>query len=344
MTVLYVASDREGAGKTTLCATLAWRMARRGKKPAVFKPLVAAGPDPISDQDATIYTKLLPALGLPEDETSLGWPVKLPADGLTADVLDRIKAASDRFSDGADAVLVEGSCALSVEESARIAAALDADVLVVVRYQRDLSAAQLRQWRDLLNGRLVGFLINGRTRHLGTEAASGLLPAMESDGLVSLGIVPEDRRLLGVTLAQLAEHLDGRFVVNPSDDGTLVEHLMVGGRSTDPGHLYFGLRENKAVIVRGDRPDVQMPALTTPTACMVLTAGVDPIEYVKYEAEQEEVPIMVVPGETLDTMDALNTLIDRARFDHPLKLSRYSDMLDQHADMPALCARLGLES
>ena len=56
--------------------------------------------------------------------------------------------------------------------------------------------------------------------------------------------------------------------------------------------------ENKAVIVRGDRPDLQMAALNTSTACIVLTKGVEPIEYVRYEAEQEEVSLIVVETDT----------------------------------------------
>ena len=65
----------------------------------------------------------------------------------------------------------------------------------------------------------------------------------------------------------------------------------MGGWGLDAGELYFGLRESKAVIVRGDRPDMQMAALTTPTTCMLLTQGIEPIEYVRNEAELEEVPI-----------------------------------------------------
>ena len=186
-------------------------------------------------------------------------------------------------------------------------------------------------------------MINGLTRYLGTDARTRLLPSMESEGPVCFGIIPEDRRLLGVTVGQLAEHLNGRFIGGEQNTDAVVEYLMVGGMGMDPGELYFGSRENKAVIVRGDRPDVQMSSLTTPTACMVLTKDIEPIEYVKYEAEQEEVPIMVVETDTLTTMDALASLLGRARFDHPVKLSRFADLVQKHVDLKALYSELELE-
>ena len=38
MTVLYVVSDQQGAGKTALCATLTHLLREQGKEVAVFKP------------------------------------------------------------------------------------------------------------------------------------------------------------------------------------------------------------------------------------------------------------------------------------------------------------------
>ena len=337
MTVIYVASDSEGEGKTALCATLADTLRQRGVRSVVLKPFPAAGLEPGSDPDPGIYSVLLDQ---PADEFS----GRLPADGVGKGALDKVVAAVGQTAGDVDVVLVEGSAALGEEDSRSLVEAMDARVLVVARYRRDLSVSDLQPWRERLGDRLIGFLVNGLTRHLETEARTRLLPSMESAGLQCFGLVPEDRRLLGVTVEQLAEHLDGRFVVNETNGAGLVEHLMVGGMSMDPGELYFGLRAHKAVVVRGDRPDIQMPALATETSCLVLTGGVEPIEYVKYEAEQEEVPIMVVATDTLATMDALGALFDRARFDHPLKLSRYGELLERHADLPAIFGRLGLES
>ena len=337
MTVLYVVSDQEGAGKTALCVTLARMLVRREVKAAVFKPVASTGAGADSDRDAEIYLKLL-------NQRAEGWPLDLPEEGVTQGLLEESSAALARVADGADVVLAEGSSRLSPDDSNRVAETLDSKVLVIAQHHRDLAAPRLKHWQGLLGDRLLGFVINGVARYLGTDARTRLLPAMEAEGLASFGVIPEDRRLLGVSVRQIAEHLEGRFIVCEERADALVEHLMVGTFGMDPGDLYFGLRDNKAVIVRGDRPDVQMPALSTPTACMVLTKGIEPIEYVRYEAEQEEVSVLVVQTDTLSTMDALNSLMARARFDHPLKLDRFTELVEGHLDLEALFSAIGLQS
>ena len=336
MNPVYIISETEGEGKTAMCAGLARKIQDSGASVAVFRPLAGEGLSPDTDQDADTYHALLGQERGPS-------PLELSGAGLTDALLDDIKVAFTTVSDGMDIVLVEGSCALSTEESAKLAAALDARSLVVTLHRRGLAGSGLSHWKERFGDRLVGFVVNGMTRYLGTETRAELLPSMESEGLRCFGTVPEDRRLLGVSVGQLAQHLEGRFVVCEEQSDALVEYLMVGGMGMDPVELYFGTRENKAVIVRGDRPDLQMGALNTETSCMVLTKGIEPIEYVSYEAEQEEVSVMIVETDTLSTMDAANTLMDRARFDHPLKLSRYAELLDRHVDLPALFSAMGLK-
>ena len=228
MTVLYVVSDQEGAGKTALCATLAHKIGQHGVKAAVFKPVAAAGLDSDSDPDTQVYHKLL-------GQHAEGWPLNLSGSGLTPALLKETKDVINQVSEGADVVLAEGSCGLSAEEFEVLVDALDAKVLVVSRYRHDLSASQLKHWQEALGDRLVGFVINGLTRYQGTDARSNLLPSMESEGLACLGLVPEDRRLLGVSVSQLAKHLGGRFVACEERSGALVEHLIVGGLGMDPG-------------------------------------------------------------------------------------------------------------
>ena len=334
MAVLYVASLDEGAGKTALCVSLAGEAAARGAKAALFKPIAGRGLSPQTDPDPDIYARL-------HGQTVEGWPIDIDGDVLDDKVMDSIGAALATVSAEADAVIVEGSCGLSAEETARLVEALDATVLIVAAYDDALSAASLAPLRDRIGDRLGGVLINGCTRHMAHDADSNLVPSLEAEGLTSLGLIPEDRRLLGVTVRQIADHLNGRFIACEEQSHALVEHLMVGGMGMDSGEYYFSSRDDKAVIARGDRPDLHMSALATPTACIVLTKGIEPIEYVKYEAETEEVSMMVVETDTLETMEAVAPLIDRARFDHPLKVERYRALLERHGDMPALLRLVG---
>lgn len=335
MTVLYVTSDQPGAGKTALCVTLAHRLARQGKKAAVFKPIAGPGAGNGTDPDAASYQALL---GQPSQD----WPFVPSGPSLAPDLLKRIKGALTKTAQGKDLVLAEGTATLSPQESSQLASALEAQVLAVVRYQPDLDVARLSAWLSAFGDRLMGIVVNGVTRYQGTTARARLLPALQAAGIRCLGTIPEDRRLAAVRVHQLAEHLGGRFIVCQDGPDRLVEYLMVGVNSLDNTELFFGLRENKAVIVRGDRPDIQMGALATSTACMVLTRGVEPVEYIRYEAEQAEVPLVVVESDTQAIMASLDTLVEKARFDHPAKVERFSQLLDQHVDVGYLLTSLGL--
>ena len=58
MSVLCVASDQEGVGKTAFCATLAHILAQQGKTVSVFKPFKDKGAGRSPDPDRIIYEKL----------------------------------------------------------------------------------------------------------------------------------------------------------------------------------------------------------------------------------------------------------------------------------------------
>jgi len=328
MAVLYVASDRSGAGKTALSASLASILAEEDLSVAVIKPL--AGPD---DTDVSAYADLLGA-------SQVSLPLTVPADGISPATADSIQQSYAASQDGKDVLIVEGTSDLSQQDHAKLADALDATVVVVAGFTSDMDADSLSGWSEQMGDRLLGFLINGITRYQDRDVTMGLLPEMEAKGLKSLGALPEDRRLLGVTVSQVAEHLNGRYLAGEALTDGLVEHFMIGGMGLDSGLEYFGLHDNKATIVRGDRPDIQMASLQTPTACMVLTEGKDPTEYVLNEAELEDVPIVVTDSDTITTMKALNGVQNQAKFNHPAKLARFSELLRLHADLDIIRTRI----
>ena len=86
------------------------------------------------------------------------------------------------------------------------------------------------------------------------------------------------------------------------------------------------------MIVRGDRPYVQMSALQTDMNAFIMTRGLEPIEYVQYESAEEEVPIIIVDSDTLGTMDAIADLQAYAKFDHIDKLDHSSQLIRDHLE------------
>ena len=333
MTVLYVASDEPGAGKTAFATTLAYDLISHGKKVHVIKPLS----DTYNDHE--IYTKLL-------DEVAPTKSVTTGQGTLNADLLSQVSDICTKTAENSDVVIVEGPGEISPKENGQIANALNATVVLLTRHIFGKDPKTVASYAAEFDDRLAGIIVNGRTEYQDTEVSCSFIPELSEINIPTLGIIPEDRLLLSCTIGAIAQHLSGSFLTSDLNEeeysDRLVEDFMVGGLGLDWGVLYFGIRENKAVVVRGDRPDVQMSALDTPCSLMILTDGITPIEYVLHEATLHEVPLAVVETNTLETMDALNNLQDTASFDHIEKVSRFHDLLTAHADLTPVLDRLGL--
>ena len=342
MSVLYVASNQPRAGKTAVAVTLARKLSQDGRTVALFKPFSQASGGGQADPDAQALRQASGAQG----DASGEWPAAVsPSEAIQSSAIDHAADTSRQVGGAADVTVVEGLSGLhdtAGANSLALAEGLDARVVVVLGYSSGAVADEARTARNLFGDRLAGVIINGVTRYKVREVKDNLAPALEADGISVLATIPEDRRLLGMSVEQLADHLGGRFLSWEEKKDNFVEHFLIGGLVLDWGVLYFERHENKAVIVRGDKPDIQMAALTTPTSCIVLTAGQPPIQYVQYEAGQEEVPLIQVDTDTLETAEALESLQDKALFDHPVKQGQFMELMSRHGNWDAVYQSLGV--
>ena len=148
--------------------------------------------------------------------------------------------------------------------------------------------------------------------------------------------------MLAPTVRAVGEHL-GAECINAGDLdepdaalNALIEHFMLGGLFLDAGVYVFSRREQKAVIVRGDRPDLQMAALETSTVCLLLTEGRLPVQYIVHHAALNQTPMLLVNRPTLETMDALDAIGDRATVHSARKARRFGELLSAHCDLAPL--------
>lgn len=325
MSLLIIASDRPGAGKTSAALALAHILNESGCTTSAFKPFALAD----DDADHAVFADL--ANPAPD-----GWPIRVGDSGPTSDDIASAAHPLSIAAAGDNPVIVEIPAEVGPGGLAEFANAWDASVLLVAAYRRDLRASDLSDLQSALGDRLAGVLVNGLTRHLGTEASDNLIPSLEEAGMPLMGIIPEDRFMLSVSVDEVRSGLNGRYVVDEGDLNAPIEWFQVGAMSLDPGELRFGLYENNAVVVRGDRPDIQMSALNSSVSCLVLTGGIEPIEYITYEAGEEEVPVMVVEADTDSTMLALNDVTTGARMNSSAKVGRFAELLRTRADSDML--------
>ena len=334
MNVVYVVSNHTGTGKTALCTSMVKDLRSLGKNALVFK-LLTEDPSSNDSLDQSIYRSLL-------DQPEIDNPFVILDGNIPDKIEEKIKEFARKPTNKHDLLILEGTSNVANDVSSNLANILDAKVLVVTQFKYDLKTSDLEKWKDIFKERIIGFLINGITKYRHAYTEKSLLPSMNSSGLKPLGAIPEDRGLLALTVRQLASHLKGKFTIGEEHSDQLVEYFLVGAIGMDNGAIYFGTREKKAVIVRGDRPDIQMSALQTDTECLILTQGIEPIEYVLNEAELQETPIIVVESNTLETMDLINTVLNSSFFDHKSKLNQFSSLLKTYADTHLIYSELGL--
>lgn len=321
MQTLIIASTRPGAGKTAIAAMLAALLGRGQRRALIAKGWSA---DPANDADAAALRSLLPDAVSLAPEQAQG---PAAAAGRANSLAGRLKLAGG----GAAVVIVEGACGDAAPNMA-LAEELDGRVVLVCGMDDDVEGAA-----GSYGGRLLGVVINGVPRYQTHRLESDIVPALARASVTFLGGVPEDRRLIAPALDLVADHLGAEFALLPELGKRLIDNFLIGGLVLDWGPTYFGSQENTGVIVRGDRPDVQLAALHAGgTRALVLTKGISPVEYVYYEAQERGIPVLVSPFDTHETTARLETLLPRVRFDHPEKLARMIELTSSYLDLGAV--------
>lgn len=309
MATLIIASISDRSGKTAVAAALAQRLGTDDSRVAVGR---ASAGDSSNSLDAEVFASLLP------DNPAVSAAV--------GDVASKISSAAG----SSKIAIVEGSS--DAKSNLELANATDGLILLIARYGETVTAAAKEY-----GSRLAGVIVNGLPKFRSEDADGTLASDLETAGAKLFGSIPDDRRMLAPKLGQVAELLGGQFLSGEEESDRLLDNFLIGGLVLDWGPFYFSSRNNTGVIVRGDRPDVQLAAIQTDTTrALVLTKGVRPVEYVIYEAAQRGIPLVVVPGNTHDVAEQLEKLQPQVRFDHSDKLERMVDLVSEHIDIAAL--------
>ena len=117
---------------------------------------------------------------------------------------------------------------------------------------------------------------------------------------------------------------------------------MLGAMTLDSGLDYFGRKDNKAVVVKGERPDMQLAALETSTRCLVISGGVAPIHAVLRSAHDKGVPIIVTKDDINATVSSIELALGKTRFNQEKKLPRLVEIMKRQFNFQALYKGLGL--
>jgi BioD-like phosphotransacetylase family protein len=319
-------SGMAGSGKTAIALGLALQLREKGLNIGYFKPLGAArGPGRGVDDDVLLFKQVFRL----EHDTEILSPVRTGPYYLSggvrhdpAPLLEKIRDAFSRVSQGVDLVFIDGSfspftaASLGLDDI-RLVNLFGSTMIYVIRMEDDYSLDKTIFYNEhfrLAGVSVLGNIFNNVERTLLDKTRGVYAPILEESGNRVLGIIPKKPEIAAPTVAEYYEILGGELLAGKEHLGRLVEEVVVGSMTIESALNYLRRAPNKAVITGGDRSDMALTALETSTSVLILTGGLYPDVGVLARAIEKKVPVILVH---YDTFTAIERLHEVGRRIHP---------------------------
>ena len=324
MIPLYVGSTKGYAGKNLTVMGLGQRFLKDGLKVGYLKPfgrLPIKVDGVLTDKDAWFIHRAL----MLKDPVETLCPVVLTHDmtvegcrgecpGLDLKILEAFEAVAK----GKDIVLVGGAGTLESGKFLNISGydiikKLKARALLVDSYEREFYLDAVLDATERLGEQLLGVMLNRVEAGYVEKIEDLILPFLERNGVTVFGVLPYDAVMGSVMIGDVVEALAGDVLCCRNKLDGLIEHFLIGGMQVDRALEYIRKARNNAVIVGGDRADIQLAAIEAATQCLILTGNLYPNEIVISKAEMRGIPIVVVRNDTYSVAKKVEELSGKLR-------------------------------
>jgi BioD-like phosphotransacetylase family protein len=325
---LFVVSTEGYAGKTAVCLGLALKMREKGYKVGYFRPIgleMIRTPNgkPI-DEDAILMNEVL-ELKLPI-ETIV--PLTLRSRFLEEYskvepkiYLEKIENAYAKASEGKDILIIEGlnrveDCTFMELSAPILAKKFESKVLIVSRAATDTVVDLILRDKKCIQAEgasCIGAILNYVPRQILEKVKEIAVNILEKHNVKVWGVIPEDVRLTAPTVREIHEKLGGEILVREDKLDNFVEDFLVGAMTAESSLKYFRRTVNKAVITGGDRADLALAALETSMSVLILTGNLYPSVKVLVRAEEQGVPVLLVPYDTYTTVQYISRIAGRIK-------------------------------
>jgi BioD-like phosphotransacetylase family protein len=262
-------------------------------------------------------------------------------------LLGKITKSYQQLSEDKDIMIIGGSGSIyswSVlgVSGLKVIKRLNAKTVIVVKYEGDYCIDYILQAKKDLKDHFIGVIFNKVTHEYKQGVEEYIVPFLNRTGVDIIGILPHDPLVGSITVEELNEMLGGKVLCCHDRLGNLIEHFLIGAMQVDRATEYFKRTKNNAVIVGGDRADIQLSAIESGTECLVLTGELYPSETIIARAEQKKIPIIVVREDTYSVAKKLEKLSVRLRLRDKAKVVHGMDLVMQNVNFPLLYKKLGL--
>ena len=355
MKQLFITAAVTFSGKTALALGIGLKLGAAGHKVGYFKP-VSTQPlyveGKLVDEDAEFVRRMFNIDAPTEqlspvivDETLFESLIEGKQD---RDFVQEVKVAYQKVESGKDVLLIEGGASMREGyavglNSTAIADTLDLPTLGVVRYRDGLKLIDdVLALQHRMGKHLIGVVINSVPADALDQVKTPVATYLERRGVKVYGVLPTLPVLMSISVGEVIQLLNASVLAGDNQRAKLIENLSVGAMSAESALPRLRRMINKAVITGGDRTDIQAAALETSTIALVLTGDLQPSPTIVKRAEELGVAVLLVPGSTIETVQALEKVFGKTRLSLPEKLNHFKEMLDASLDWTRLFADMGV--
>lgn len=350
---LYIGATSGYSGKNMVVLGLGLHFRSQGldvgyMKPVGALPLERGGR--LGDEDAQFVQGVL---GLDQDPADVT-PVVVTHDfkvkaftNACDNLLPGIKSAYETLSTGRDLMLVAGSGSMFSGkycgvDGIAICRELHLGAVVIDRFAKELKYDYLMVMHEMLGERMVGTVLNDVPPDFLDEVNEQLVPFLQSRGVRVLGVIPSDPVMGTITVGNLAVRLSGKIISAHSSADRLVERFLIGTMQVENFMTHFRRHKNSAIIVGGDRSDVQLVALEGDCPCLILTGNLYPNDIILTRSEVLKTPIIVCREDTFTIAKKMEAVLARHKLRDKVKVEQGARLVADRLDTASIAKALGL--
>lgn len=351
---LYIGSTTGYSGKNMIVMGLGLKFQKEGYNVGYMKPVGAMPREKdgkLGDEDAFFVQDVL---GVEEDPEKVT-PVVVTQDfkikafnGRIEGLLDSIVDGYKAVSQDRDVTLVAGSGSMYSgkycdTDAITVIKKLGIKAVVIDRFQKELKYDYLMVMKEILGDQMVGVILNDVPPSFMDEVNQLLGPCLESRGVKVLGVIPRDPLMGAIKVGDLADRLGGKIISAHNKSERVVESFLIGTMQVENFMTHFRKKKNSAIIVGGDRSDVQLVALEGDCPCLVLTGNLYPNDIILTRSEVLETPIIMVREDTFTVAKKMDSILSRHKLRDAIKIKQGAELVAGNIDFQYLKKALDLK-
>ena len=348
MKIIYIGSTIPFSGKGLITLGVGKYFLEKGLKLGYFKPL---GKVPLRVKNNIITDRvayfIYQSLGL-RDDLSYLCPVILDYEltvkvlrGEIEELMSKVKKAFETISTGKDIVIIGGAETVWLGSFLGISGlevinTLNAKVILVNKYIGEPFLDGITEVKKALKDKLCGIILNWVKEEQKRDIEELIVPWLEQKGILVLGLIPYDNLLNAITVAELSERLGGQVLSGHEGLNKFIQNYLIGGMEVSRFVEYIRRSIDPAVIVGGDRADIQLVAIEEGAKCLVLTGNFIPNEIILSKADQKNVPIVLVRDDTYTVAKKVQDISARLSLEGKEKVERGLALVQKHLNFKQL--------